>query len=96
MDEHPEVVSEYLTEEVEKGTVVGPVEEAATQQEIHVSQFGVFPKGHTTGKWRLIVNLSAPKAHSVNDGIDQQLCSLEYTSVDQAVQIISTLGRVWV
>ena len=34
-----------------------------------ISPFGVIPKGHTPGKWRLIVDLSSPKGGSVNDGI---------------------------
>ena len=58
-----------------------------------VSRFGAIPKGHTPGKWRLIVDLSAPEGHSVNDGIDPELCSLEYTSVDQAARVVGSLGR---
>ena len=43
------------------------------------------PKGHNTGKWRLITDLSFPPGESVNDGIDATLCSLSYTTVDQVV-----------
>ncbi len=34
---------------------------------------GVIPKGHNTGKWRLIMDLSYPPEQSVNDSIDCQL-----------------------
>ncbi len=43
---------------------------------IHCSPFGVIPKRGRPGKWRLIVNLSAPKGNSVNDGISKELASL--------------------
>ena len=34
----------------------------------------------------MITDLSFPKGSSVNDGIDPSLCSLMYTSVDEAVR----------
>ena len=61
---------------------------------LHVSRFGVIPKPHQPGKWRLIVDLSHPKGASVNDGIDPELCSLVYTSVDEAVNRVLQRGRV--
>ena len=54
---------------------------------------GVIPKGHNTGKWRLITDLSYPEHHSVNDGIDPNLCSLRYMSVDTVADIVIRLGR---
>ena len=45
------------------------------------------------GKWRLIVNLSAPEGQSVNEGIDQELCRLKYMSVDDVVQRVLQLGE---
>ena len=91
--EHPQVISSYLLEECEKGRVIGPVDSTTEKLVRQVSRFGVIPKGHTPGKWRLIVDLSAPEGHSVNDGIDPGLCLLEYTSVDQAARVVSSLGR---
>ncbi len=38
---------------------------------IHCSPFGVIPKRKKPGNFRLILNLSAPEGHSVNDGIDK-------------------------
>ena len=36
---------------------------------------------------REIVDLSHPKGKSVNDGIEPELCSLRYTSVDEVSQV---------
>lgn len=47
--------------------------------EAQVSQFGVILKASQPGKWQLIVDLSSPKGHSINDGIPPELCSLSYT-----------------
>ena len=58
---------------------------------VHVSKFGVIPKAHQQGKWRLIVDLSAPTGRSVNDGIPTELCSLFYVRVE-VVQCILQLG----
>ena len=41
----------------------------------------------------MIVDLSSPRGRSVNDGISSELCSLRYASVDNAVEVITTLGR---
>ena len=88
---HPEAVSKYLEEEIAKGRIIGPLN-ARSLPEVHVSPFGVIPKG-STGKWRLIVNLSAPEGRSVNDGIQEKWCSLSYISVDDAARTILEKGR---
>ena len=90
--EHPEVVKAYLDKEREAGRVVGPVpiEWWASMQ---ISRFGVIPKPHQPGKWRLIVDLSHPKGGSVNDGIEKELCSLSYASVEAAVRKCLRRGR---
>ena len=72
------------------GRVVGPFSPRAIPH-VHISRFGVIPKGHT-GKWRLIVDLSHPKDHSVNDGISKPLCSLKYVTIDDAIKEIIRLG----
>ena len=74
------------------GRIIGPFE----PQELpgaQVSRFGIIPKASQPDKRRLIVDLSSPKGHSVNDGIPPELCSLSYASVDQAVEKILKLGQ---
>ena len=77
------MVEQYLAKECGLGRVVGPL---MPDGRIHVSRFGVIPKSHQPGK--LIVDLSASRGFSVNDGIPSELCSLSYASVDEAVQRI--------
>ena len=51
---------------------------------VHTSRLGVIPK-NTSGKWRLIVDMSSPEGGSVNDGIREAWCSLPYATVDDAI-----------
>ena len=89
---HPEVVEDYIKEELIHHRFCGPYP-AAISPWVHISRFGVIPKNRQPGKWRLIVDLSHPTGHSVNDGIPSPLCSLSYISVDDAVQNIIKIGR---
>ena len=62
------------------------------QSDIHISRFGVIPKQHQPGKWRLIPDHSCPQETSINAGISRYLCSLQCVTVDHAAKIISELG----
>ena len=75
---HPEVVEQYLQTELNLGRLVGPFH-PSLMPNVHISRFGLIPKNHQESKWRLIVDLSFPSGHSVNDGIPKELCSLKYT-----------------
>lgn len=89
--EHPEPIEAYLQKECDRGTIVGPLRQEIAG--LQVSRFGVIPKPHQPGKWRLITDLSAPAGHSVNDGISPLLCSLSYASTDDAVRRLQALGH---
>ena len=45
----PEVVEDYIKEEVRLGKVVGPIH-PSIRSSCHISRFGVIPKGHQTNK----------------------------------------------
>lgn len=90
--QHPEVVEEYLAEEVAQHRVAGPFH-SSTVHKVHISRFGVIPKNHKPNKWRLIVDLSHPTGHSINDGIPKHLCGLTYITVDTAIEHILTSGN---
>ena len=93
-EELPDVVDSYLAKERGAGRIIGPLTgPEATRVDVHVSRFGVIPKPHQPGKWRLIVDLSHPAGRSVNDVVSPELCSLTYASIDQAASIILRLGR---
>lgn len=92
--EHPQVIGSY----VESDTVLQRIikvdsPEEAEQLGIHCSSFGVIPKKNKPNKWRIIVDLSSPDGHSVNDGIVRELASLGYVSVDDVVDHVLELGK---
>ena len=93
--QHPEIISDYLAKEQSLGRMLGPFTEEMLPNlpSLHINRFGVIPKGHNTGKWRLITDLSYPHGQSVNDGIDPSLCSLMYATVDEVAEIVVKLGR---
>ena len=93
--EHPEIIQDYLHKECARGRMLGPfcAVEMASLPPCHVNRFGVIPKGHNTGKWRLITDLSFPPGASVNDGIDPETCSLSYTTVEQVAEVAAKFGR---
>ena len=59
---------------------------------MHISPIGLVPKS-SPGQWRMIVDLSFPRASSVNDGIHSAVASVSYASLDEAVQHILHLGK---
>ena len=93
--EHPEVIAQYLERERSLGRMLGPFrhEELEALPEAQINRFDVIPKGHNTGKWRLITDLSFPPGSSVNDGIAPELCSLVYVSVDTVAAVAAGYGR---
>ena len=92
-NEHPTVVAEYLANELARGRMLGPFDQSTPLPPLHINRFGVIPKGHNQGKWRLITDLSFPRDHSVNDGIEPTLCSLTYSTVDEVASLVADLGH---
>ncbi|KAL5469194.1 hypothetical protein EMCRGX_G030413 [Ephydatia muelleri] len=92
VSEHDSVVSSYINTELSANRLLGPLPSRIARY-THRSRIGVVPKGHNTGKWRLITDLSFPPGFSVNDGISSALCSLSYISVDTAAAVITSLGQ---
>lgn len=58
---------------------------------MRLNPIGLVPK--RDGSFRLIQHLSFPKGESVNIFIDQRLYSVNYSSFDHAVDMISSLGQ---
>ena len=90
--ENPEPVHKFIYNELQAHRIAGPFNPNQFP-ETHISRFGVIPKRDQPGKWRLILDLSSPEGHSVNDGIEPDMCSLKYSSVDAAAEIIAHLGQ---
>ena len=84
------VIDSYFQEESAAARISCPdVRRAA---EAHISHIGVISKAHQLGRWRLIVDLSFPRAASANNGIAPNLCSLSYVSIDVAAWKICEQG----
>ena len=83
------VINKYLTKEKDASRFIGPLSPGV---DVHLSHFWVIPKGHTTGKWRVITDLSYPLESSINDSIDKELCSLKYVTVDIVARMVAMLG----
>ncbi len=54
--ERPSVIDEFIDTEVATGRILRPVDSSHAKL-IHVNRFGLVPKGHASGTWRLIVDL---------------------------------------
>ena len=81
------VVESYVMREVANSKL-----SPSAMKGIHCSPIGIIPKPHQPGKYRLIVDLSAPQCSSINDGVPTELCSLHYASVEQAVELVKLCG----
>ena len=91
--QQPQVVQAYLDREVQLGRLHQlPCSDSARVEGLQISPFGVIPKRNKPNKWRLIVDLSTPDGASINDAISQELASISYTSVDDAVSMVGALG----
>ena len=82
-------VRSYIAKEVEGNKLTA----APPRCGVHTSPIGIIPKPHQPGKFRLIVDLSAPSGYSVNDGIPPELCSILYASVEDAANLVRRYGR---
>ena len=93
--DRPEIISAYIQREVDLKRMAPLLSQPAMMAplSLQVSPFGAIPKKNKPDKWRLIVDLSSPEGHSVNDAIRRDLCSVLYTSVDQAVVLAQSLGQ---
>ena len=79
-----------VLEEVQKGRIAGPFDERPIPY-LRLNPIGLVPK--SDGSFRLIQHLSHPAGESDNDFIDPSLCSVSYSSFDNAVEMISQLGQ---
>ncbi|XP_053398262.1 uncharacterized protein LOC128556673 [Mercenaria mercenaria] len=83
-------LQEKLDKEVNLGRISGPHPNPPFCN-LRISPKGVVPKAD--GSWRLITHLSYPSGRSINDGINYDLCSVNYTSFDTVADMIFKQGR---
>lgn len=89
---NPELVDKYLQTELELGNICGPFAPGSIEG-LQINRFGVIPKKHQPGKWRLITDLSYPEGSSVNDAIARDMCSMSYISVHDVANAAVRLGK---
>ena len=90
--DNPTAIEKYLQDQIQQGNIFGPFLPHETPN-VHINSFGVIPKKHQPGKWRVITDLSYPKGSSVNDAINPKLCSLKYITVEQVAKKAFSLGK---
>ena len=86
---HPCEVSTAIRKELLRGHTSGPFTTPPIQ-DLHCSPLGAVPKKN--GTFRIILDLSSPSGSSVNDGISQSDFSVHYSSFDDAVDLVRSLG----
>ena len=91
-DQHATIVDQYLATELREHRVAGPFVDPSLLN-LHIIPFGVLLKQHQPGKWSLILDLSSPSGHSVNDAIPKDKFSLRYITVDDAIAALLAPGH---
>ena len=86
---HPDVICAELEKEVTAGRVLGPFEHIPMET-FRSSGLSAIPK--KGGKWRMILHLSAPLGNNVNDGIDKDQFPIQYSTVDEAISLVTSFG----
>lgn len=83
---------EILTQDLEKQITYNRVTRLTTNPAAFISSpLGLEPK--LDGGWRRIHHLSHPRGSSVNCHIPRDHGALEYTSIDDAISVLATLGK---
>lgn len=91
IDSHIPIVAEKILKEVQEGRVAGPFLSPPFAN-FRISPLGIIPKKEPNS-FRMIHHLSYPFGSSLNDDIDAALCSVSYSSFDDALTKIRKLGH---
>ena len=87
--EHSADVSKAIRTEVSRGHTAGPFY-TLPLEDFHCSPLGAVPK--KDGSARIILDLSSPRGSSVNEGIDDHTFTVKYCSIDDALDMVHSLG----
>ena len=86
---HPQAIDKEIQKEISKKRMLGPFDQPPLPN-LQCSGVGVVPK--KTGAWRMIMHLSAPHGQSINDGINKEEYTLNYSRIDDAIRLIQQAG----
>ena len=84
------VVDDLINKELELKRVAGPFDSPPLYN-FHVSPLGLVPK--SDGSYRLIHDLSAPAGASVNEAIPREFATVEYETLDHALDLVLRYGK---
>ena len=90
--ENIDILQANIEREIASGRIAGPFHTPPFGN-FRVSPLGLLPKRSGTNNFRVIHHLSHPAGSSVNDGISDSNRTVNYQSIDNAVQIILQDGR---
>ena len=89
-ESHPKIVEDYISAEKAKGRLIGPFSYPPFSN-FQINPIGVVPK-KDTDKFRIINDLSSPAGSSINDGIDKIFSEVKYSSIIDAIDLVSKFG----
>ena len=92
----PELIVEFLKIEQRYGAVLGPFKNNPFYSDITISPLNTVPK--SVNNRRVILDLSFPTYHSVNDSIPKdtylgEAFELKYPTIDDLVQLVKVNGQ---
>ena len=86
----PHILRQKIDQEVSLNRVAGPFSRPPFPT-LQVSPLGLVPK--KDGDFRVIHHLSYPDNASINSYIDEDQCSVHYSTIDDAALLISNMGQ---
>jgi len=86
----PDIVNEKIKKELEAKRFVGPFD-LKPFRVMQLSPLGLVEK-KTPGTYRMIHHLSFPEGSSINDGIPEEDSHVQYTTIQDAIEIIKAVG----
>ena len=86
--QHQEVVQKYIDNEVRHGRVQGPLQPGGNRS----AQIWGNSQTSSTRKRGMTIDISHSEKLIINDGIDQDQCSLSYLKLDTVAELVLKLG----
>lgn len=89
-----DILKQKISKEIEAGRVAGPFDQIQNVPftNLQISLLGLVPKKNP-GEFRVIHHLSFPENPSINDGIPDYLCTVQYQTVDDAIKLVKFYGK---
>ena len=86
---HPQAITSQLSKEVDAGRIHSPFTQRPLLS-LHCSGLGIVTK--KGNKWRMILHLYTRTGSSINNHISRDDFSLRYSTIDDAVRMLTALG----